>query len=324
MTLEGRRVFAAPEAVVLGRLHADLYPLQLETALEDVRTFERFVGGFAGNVGIGIARLGVATAVVSAVGDDGHGRFIRRRLEQEGIDTSSVSEHPTLRTALTFCEVWPPDHFPLTHYRFPTCPDWEIRPADLPFERISRVPILYASGTGLAQEPSRSATLAALSARRTSTRHDPRATIVDLDRRAGYWREPAAYAAQIRAATMLADTVIGSDAEFDAAEITPNEALTLGARRVFVKHGPRGATLLEPGARHESPPARVDVVNGLGAGDAFAAAVGWGLLRGHASERVLAEANAAGAIVASRLSCSDAMPTPSEIASMVTAASLTP
>jgi len=104
------------DAYVLGRVGADLYPQQLNTPLEEVRTFERFVGGFAGNVSTGLARLGVRVGIVSAVGDDGHGRFIRRFLEAEGVDCSALGVHPTLRTALAFCEAWPPDDFPITFY----------------------------------------------------------------------------------------------------------------------------------------------------------------------------------------------------------------
>ncbi|HEV8228862.1 MAG TPA: PfkB family carbohydrate kinase, partial [Candidatus Limnocylindria bacterium] len=116
------------DAYVLGRVGADLYPQQLRTPLEEVRTFERFVGGFAGNVATGLARLGVRTGIISGVGDDGHGRFIRRFLEAEGVDCGSLVVHPTLRTALAFCEMWPPDEFPITFYRTPTCPDWELQP----------------------------------------------------------------------------------------------------------------------------------------------------------------------------------------------------
>jgi len=120
------------EAFVLGRVLADLYPLQSETLLEDVRTFERFVGGYGGNVGIGLARLGVTTAVLSGVGDDGHGRFIAKTLAAEGVATRWIVRHPTLRTALAFAELWPPDRFPLIAYRFPSCPDIETLAADMP------------------------------------------------------------------------------------------------------------------------------------------------------------------------------------------------
>jgi 5-dehydro-2-deoxygluconokinase len=306
-----------PEALVVGRLHVDLYPLQIETPLQDVRTFERFAGGFAANVGIGLARLGVQTSVISAVGDDGLGRFLRARLEREGIDTRGVGTHPTLRTALSFCEIWPPDRFPLTAYRFPTCPDWELIADDVPEGALAEARVLYVSGTGLAQEPSRSATHAALEARRPVIGAPGFATILDLDWRDGYWRRPDEYPAQIRQAAALADTIIGSDTEFAVARLTPEEAVALGARRVFVKHGPLGASLLADGMRRDSPAVSVQVVNGLGAGDAFAAAVGWGLLRGQPAERILAAANTAGAIVATRFSCSDAMPTAGEVEAML-------
>ena len=149
------------DAYVLGRVGADLYPLQLNTPLEEVRTFEKFVGGFAGNVSTGLARLGVRTGIVSAVGDDGHGRFIRQFLETEGVDCAALHVHPTLRTALAFCEAWPPDDFPITFYRTPTCPDWELRAAQLP-DDLAKARLMYASGTGLAREPSRATTFAAL------------------------------------------------------------------------------------------------------------------------------------------------------------------
>src|SRR5881392_1144118 len=98
------------DAYVIGRLSADLYPLQINTPLDRVQTFERFVGGFAGNVSTGLARLGVRVAIVSAVGDDGHGAFVRRFLSDEGVDVRYLGTHPTLKTALAFCEAWPPDH----------------------------------------------------------------------------------------------------------------------------------------------------------------------------------------------------------------------
>ncbi|MCY7418199.1 MAG: sugar kinase [Chloroflexi bacterium] len=307
-----------PQAIVVGRLVTDLYPLQSEVPLEQVRTFERFTGGYGGNVGIGLARLGVPTAVVSGVGDDGHGRAIVRDLEAEGVDTRWVSVHPNLRTALAFCELWPPDHFPLLPYRFPSCPDQEITPDDLPPADVLRgAPIVYVSGTAFAQRPSRSTAFAALEARRgVDAVAVAVATILDLDWRPGYWTQPEPYPDLMRQASGLADTVIGSDSEFAAAGLVPAEVAAAGARRVFVKHGPAGATLLENGRSHDEPGVPVPVVNGLGAGDAFAAAIGAGMLRGLPADRLLQVANAAGAIVATRLSCSSAMPTWTEVESM--------
>ncbi|MBX3030617.1 MAG: 5-dehydro-2-deoxygluconokinase [Chloroflexi bacterium] len=302
-----------PDAVVLGRVLADLYPLQSRTPLEDVRTFERFVGGYGGNVGTGLARMGVRTVVVSGVGDDGHGRFITRALAAEGVDTSGIVVHPSLRTALAFCELWPPDHFPLLPYRFPTCPDQEITPDDLPRAALEHAPLAYVSGVAFAQRPSREAAFAALELRAGGR---GLATILDLDWRPGYWLEPDAYPGLMARAASLADTVIGSDGEFLAAGLDADRLITAGVGRVLLKHGPDGASLLTPDGRHDEPGLPVPVVNGLGAGDAFAAAFGAGLLRGLAVPDLLRHANAAGAIVATRLACSAAMPTWDEVERM--------
>jgi len=307
------------DAYVIGRLSADLYPLQINTPLEEVRTFERFVGGFAGNVATGLARLGVAVAIVSAVGDDGHGRFIRTFLSDEGVDVRWLGTHPTLRTALAFCEAWPPDNFPLTFYREPTCPDWELRVQDMPFDELAEAPLVYVTGTGLAREPSRSAMLAILE-RRVGKPY----TVFDLDWRPNLWLDRAPeYQALARIGARLADVVIGGDSEFRAARFSPHEALLLGASLAVAKHGPEGvsAHTLDFGEQRV-PGLAVPVVNGLGAGDAFGAAFGAGLLAGLPVAEAIRRGNAAGAIVATRLSCSTAMPRASEVDALLAGAEI--
>ncbi|MEA2633190.1 MAG: 5-dehydro-2-deoxygluconokinase [Chloroflexota bacterium] len=300
----------APEAVVLGRLHADLYPEQIGLRLEDVQTFRRFVGGFAGNVGVGLARLGVPTAVISSVGDDGHGRFIRRFLEDEGIDTRWVSTHPSARTPLTFCEIRPPADFPLLAYRPPDAPDWQLTPDLILLDVVLGAPILFVSGTAFAFEPSRSTTLGVMARRRQA---GPGSTVLDLDWRAGYWPDAADYGPQMREAASFADVLIGSDEEFRVAGLSPADAASSDVRNVFLKHGPKGASFLAGDRTEDVPGFPVEVVNGLGAGDAFAAAVGWGLLRGLDPREILRLANVAGAMVAERIECSGAMPTALEL-----------
>lgn len=298
---------------MLGRVGADLYPLQLNTPLEAVRTFERFVGGFAGNVATGLARLGVRAAIVSAVGDDGHGRFVRSFLEDEGVDTRWLGTHPELRTALAFCEAWPPDRFPVTYYRTPTCPDWEMRIEDVPLEIVAGASLVYVSGTGLAREPSRGATLAALEHRGQAAGGASRATILDLDWRDVLWADPAEFPALAARALRDADTVIGGETEFAAAGIDPSEAVRAGTRVAVVKQGPDGALVITHDGTSRIPGLPVPVTNGLGAGDAFAAAYGATILAGRAPDEAARRGNAAGAIVATRLSCSAAMPTQAEI-----------
>jgi len=321
---------AAPQAFVMGRVCVDLYPQQYEVPLEDVKTFEKFVGGFAGNVATGLARLSVNAAIISGVGDDGHGRFIRRFLAAEGVDVTWLRTHPTLRTALAFCEVWPPDRFPITFYRTPTCPDWELTRADLPAGALPAASMLYVTGTGLARDASRSTTLAAMEMRRISTEMRratgaPRsrwlpATILDLDWREALWDRAADYEREVAAAARLADIVIGGAGEFAAAGLDPAATFALGPRLVVVKRGPDGATVMDGDRAQHVPGLPVPVTNGLGAGDAFAAAFGAGMLAGLDPLEAVARGNAAGAIVATRLSCSTAMPRPWEIDALLAGA----
>src|SRR2546423_5377531 len=165
-----------PEVVVMGRLSADIYPAQIRTPLREQRNYVRYVGGFAGNVSTGLARLQVRTAIVSKVGNDGHGEFIRDFLTGEAVDAGWLRIDHTLNTPVVFCEIWPPDRFPLLFYRTPTCPDWELTTDDFDLDAVADAPILLVSGTGLAREKSRVAHMAALG----RYRHTP---IVDLDYR---------------------------------------------------------------------------------------------------------------------------------------------
>jgi 5-dehydro-2-deoxygluconokinase len=282
------------DAVVLGRVGVDLYPNELETPLSEVRTFTRFVGGFAGNVATGLARLGVRVAIVSRVGAEGHGDYVRAWLAGEGVDVRFLATDPYWPTPPTFCEVWPPDRFPITFYRRPTAPDWQLSPGDFDAEEVAGARLLYATGTGLAQSPSRETTLAALRVHRGTT-------VFDLDWRPTLWDEPPQYPALAAEAAAAADIVIGNEEEVDAAQLA--DAPTL-----VVKRGERGAVVRDRGAETEVPGLPVEVVNGLGAGDAFAAALGHGLLRGLPLVEAVRCGTVAGAIVASRLACSEAMP----------------
>lgn len=292
------------EAVVVGRIGVDLYPNQLRTPLRQVRTYTRYVGGFAGNVGIGLARLGVKTAIVSRVGDDGHGEFIRDFLVAEGIDDRFLRLDPEWPTPPTFCEIWPPDRFPLTFYRHPTAPDWQIVPSDYDAAEVAEAPLLYATGTGLAMSPSRETTLGLLAAHRGTT-------IFDLDWRPSLWHDPAEYRELAAGAVELADIVVGNEEEIAAAG--GQEAVQSDGRTLIVKRGGNGVTLFGDGERLDVPAVPVEVVNGLGAGDAFAAALGYSILNGNTIAEGVRLGNLAGSIVAGQVPCSEAMPTIDEL-----------
>jgi 5-dehydro-2-deoxygluconokinase len=282
------------DAVVMGRVGFDLYPNELETPLSEVRTYTRFVGGFAGNVSTGLARLGVRTAIVSRVGDDGHGQFVREWLAGEGVDVRFLGTDSYWLTPPTFCEVWPPDRFPITFYRRPTAPDWQLSLEDFDLDEVTGARFLYATGTGLAQSPSRETTLTTLKAHRGTT-------VFDLDWRPTLWDRPEEYPALAAEAIRAADIVIGNEDEVAAAQVESAPTLVL-------KRGERGATVFEAGEETDVPGVPVEVVNGLGAGDAFAAALGHGLLHGLPLVEAVRHGTVAGALVASALACSEAMP----------------
>jgi 5-dehydro-2-deoxygluconokinase len=300
------------DVLVVGRLLADIYPNQLRTPLAEIESFTRFVGGFAGNVATGLARLGVRTTILSRVGDDGHGEFCRSFLEREGVDTSWLRIDPTYRTALAFCEAWPPDHFPITYYRTPSCPDWEITLEDFPIGEARRIPWCLLTGTGLARSPSREVHFV-LAQERTET-----STVLDLDWRPMLWDGTAAYRAYVRALLPFVDVLIGNESEFrafgdDEPVAVAREALRHGPRLVVLKRGAAGVLALHEDREEDIAGLPVEVVNGLGAGDAFCASLLHGLLRGLPVAEACRRGNAAGAIVASRLACSQAMPTTTEV-----------
>jgi 5-dehydro-2-deoxygluconokinase len=302
------------EAIVLGRVGVDFTPERPRTSLADARKFVRAVGGFAGNVGTGLARLGVATAIVSGVGDDAHGEHVRAFLADEGLDVGRLITRPGTRTQVAFFEAWPPGRFPVTFYRLAPAPETLLAAADLSAEDLDRAPLAIVSAALLASDPARTATLRALE-RRATLRRDRAAswTILDLDWRPALWTDPAEAPALVEQAARAADVLVGSDEEFAALGLDVRDVLGLGPTLIALKHGSDGASAQTVEGRQIVRGIPVDVVCGLGSGDAFTAAFAAGLLRGLAPLTAIERGNAAGAIVATRLMCSSAMPVPAEI-----------
>ncbi|MFG2015080.1 5-dehydro-2-deoxygluconokinase [Actinomadura geliboluensis] len=304
------------DVITMGRVGVDLYPLQTGARLDEVETFARFLGGSATNVAVAAARHGRRAAVITRTGADPFGRFVRRALAEYGVDARYVADVPGLPTPVTFCELFPPDDFPLYFYRVPKAPDLEIRADELDRPAIEAAGVLWTTVTGLCAEPSRTATLAALGLRRRAD-----LTVLDLDYRPVFWESPAEARRWAGEALEHATVAVGNLAECEMAvgEGDPERAaralLDRGVRLAVVKRGPDGVLAVAAGGETAAAPALpVEVVNGLGAGDAFGGALCHGLLAGWDLARVLAFANRAGAIVASRLACSAAMPTTAEVA----------
>jgi 5-dehydro-2-deoxygluconokinase len=304
------------DLITMGRVSVDVYPLQTGVGLEDVETFGKYVGGSPTNVAVAAARFGRDAAVITRTGDDPFGRYIHRALAEYGVDVRYVSAVPGLPTPLAFCEIRPPDDFPLFFYRYPKAPDLEIRPDELDIAAIRSAKIFWATVTGLSEEPSRSATLAALEAHQGTT-------VLDLDYRPMFWSSPEAARHWVDKALDYVTVAVGNIEECEVAvgERDPYRAAAAlrdrGAGLAIVKRGPDGVLAVTDEGVVEVPPVRVDVVNGIGAGDAFGGALCHGLLAGWDAPRMLRFANAAGAIVTTRIACSAAMPTAEEVESLL-------
>jgi len=309
---------SAFEVLTMGRVGVDLYPQQVGVHLEDVETFAKYLGGSATNVAVAAARYQRRTAVITRTGDDPFGRFVHAALKGYGIDDRFVSSVPGLPTPVTFCEIFPPDDFPLYFYRWPKAPDLQIYAEELDYDAIRAAGVFWVTGTGLCDEPSRTATLAALEARKKQG-----ITVLDLDYRPMFWasREQARH--WIQRALPHVTVAVGNLDECDTAvgEREPLKAAQalhdFGVSLAVVKQGPKGVLAHDRSTAVEVPPVPVNVLNGLGAGDAFGGALCHGLLAGWDVERVMRFANAAGAIVAGRLACSDAMPTAAEVSELL-------
>lgn len=302
------------EVLTFGRSSVDLYAEQHHVPLADVTSFRKSIGGSPTNVAVAAARLGRRAAVINRVGDDAFGGYIRRGLRRFGVHDGYISVDPNLLTPVVFCELMPPEDPSIVFYREPRGPDMNISVDDLPLAAISTAPVLWMTGSCFAEEPSRTAAMAALQSRAGRTH-----TVLDLDYRPMFWQSSAAATAQIAPAIGLCDVVVGNRDECEMAvgtrdpDAAADRLLQQGVTMAIVKLGADGVMVATASGRSVIEPIRVPVVCGLGAGDAFGGSLAHGLLAGWEPAEIVRRANAAGAIVAGRLMCSDEMPTAGEI-----------
>ena len=306
------------DLITIGRVGVDIYPLQDGVGLDRVETFGKYLGGSATNVAVAAARHGRRSAVITATGADPFGRFVHQELVRLGVDDRYVGEVRGLNTPVTFCEIFPPDDFPLYFYRDPIAPDLVLDDDALDLDAIRSAKIFWATVTGLSREPSRSAHHTAWNARGRAP-----LTVLDLDYRPMFWESAEVASQEVGKALEHVTVAIGNREECEVAggETEPGRAadalLERGVELAVVKQGPKGVLAKTRDESVEVAPHFVDVINGLGAGDGFGGAVCHGLLAGWRLERVLRFANVAGAIVASRRECSTAMPTTDEVESVI-------
>lgn len=330
--------FPAPrrhDLACLGRLAVDLYAQQFGARLEDARSFSMYLGGSSANLAFGVARLGCKTAMISRVGDEQLGRFLNETLQREGCDTSQVQTDPERLTALVLLGLKDRDTFPLLFVR-ENCADMAIEAEQISEDFVAGCRALAITGTHLSTPTTRLASLTALSyARRHGT-----TTVLDIDYRPVLWGltprgagenryvPDAAVTAQLQQALPWFDLLVGTEEEFFIAGGVANDLIaSLRVVRelcpdatLVVKRGALGCCVIEgeipddidaaPTYRGE----RVEVLNVLGAGDAFLSGLLASLLQGKDWAESTRIANACGAIVVSRHACSAAMPTPAELA----------
>jgi 5-dehydro-2-deoxygluconokinase len=309
------------DVICMGRFGVDIYPNQVGVGLEDVETFGKYVGGTAANVAIAVARHGHAVRLISRVGDDPFGRYAKRALGEFGVDTAEILSVADAPTPVTFCEMFPPDNFPIYFYRKPKAPDLEINAGEMEMTAVRDARLFWSTVTGLSQQPSRDAHHAAWQARGRVP-----LTVLDLDWRESLWDSRADAEREVRAALPHVTVAVGNVEECAVATGLNDPAaagralLEAGLDLAVIKRGPDGVMAMTASETVHVEPLSVKVVNGLGAGDGFGGALCHGLLAGWPLERTLRFANAAGAIVTTRIECSSAMPTTSEVESLLAGA----
>jgi 5-dehydro-2-deoxygluconokinase len=303
------------DVLTVGRVGVDFYAEELHASFVEARRFQKSVGGSPTNVAVAAARLGRRSAVFTRVGDDGLGAYVRSALAGEfGVDTRFVGTHPVLKTPVVIAVMDPPEDPQFVFYREPQAPDATILPGEVGLDVVRVVPILWISAGALAVEPSRGTTRTLLAARARRGH-----AILDLDYRPSFWSSEDEARHEIGATLDAVTIAVGNRAECEIAVGTdePDAAadalLGRGVELAIVKLGGEGVLVATAEERTLVPPLHVEVVSALGAGDAFGGAFCHGLLAGWTPLEAVEFANAAGALVASRLLCADAMPTEAEV-----------
>lgn len=302
---------------ILGRIGYDLYSEEPHVKLPEVRRFSRYLGGSSANMAVGLARLGAQVGMVSCLGDESLSEFLVQFLQKEGVETSHVQRAPGYLPSLCLTEVSPPDRFPQVFYRHDAVDTMlRITPEDLDY--IASARMFITNGTSLCASPSRESTYAALErARRMGCR-----VVFDVDYRAMSWPSAAEAGQAVRLALPYIDVLIGNQPELRLVAGEEDLERATGVLRkqvpmVVSKLGDAGTRVWENGSQVFLPPYSVDVVSTIGAGDGFASGFLYGLLAGKPVVECLHYGNAAAAIVVSRLSCSEAMPTLEEVEGMI-------
>ena len=309
---------SAPEVLCVGRISADLYAVEKNVGFDGPQSFTKSVGGSPTNVAVAAARLGRRSAIVTKVGADGFGSFVRNQLANWGVIVDYIGIDPLGQTPLALTALNPAETPEVAFYRGDAAPDTTLRAADLDSDSVRNCGVLWVSHGSFAQGTTAAAAMTWLEQRGRSGH-----TILDLDYRPALWRDREASRRLSRQAIELSTVVIGNLDECEMAldtrepEAAATALLRAGVELAVIKLGGNGVYIATEENRWSIPPIAVDVVSGLGAGDAFGGALSHGLLSCWEPDVIGRFANAAGALVASRMACAEAMPTLIELQSMM-------
>ncbi len=303
---------------VLGRIGYDLYSEEPGVGLKDVRRFSRYLGGSSANTAVGLSRLGLSVGVISCLGTDPLSRYLLEYLSKEGVEIRWVQTLEGCLPSLCLTEISPPDRFPQVFYRDRPA-DIQVRVGTPELDFIAASNLFVTNGTSLCASPSRESTLSALERAKSSN------TLVafDVDYRAMSWSSPDVAGLYARLALPMVDLLIANPEEICmvAQRPTPEAAVEhlveAGVPAIAAKLGSKGARLVLGGEDLFMPPYPVDSVSTIGAGDGFAAGLLYARSRGFAADKSLQFGNAAAALVVGRVMCSEAMPSLSEVESLI-------
>ena len=306
------------DVTILGRIGYDLYSEEPNVPLPEVRRFSRYLGGSSANMAVGLARLGANVGIVACLGTDSLSDYLIGFLRSENVDTTHVTRAPGFLPSLAITEVTPPDRFPQVFYRHdPADTKLDVNAGQLDYVAGSRM--FITNGTSLCDSPSRESTYMAL-----EKAHAAGAKVVlDVDYRSMSWRKPEEAGLAVRLALPFVDVLIGNDLELKlvAGKDNLDEAVAwlvaAGVPMLVSKLGAEGTRVWVGSESVFLEPYRVTVKTTIGAGDGFASGYLWALLQDLPVAECIHYGNAAAALVVSRLSCSEAMPTREEVEQLI-------
>lgn len=310
------------DMIALGRACIDLNAVEYNRGMEETMTFSKYVGGSPANIAIGSAKLGLNVGFIGKIPDDQHGRFIENYMKKSGIDTSNmILDTEGHKAGLAFTEIKSPEECSILMYREQVA-DLYLTPNEINEEYLKSAEMLVVSGTALAQSPSREAVLKAVSL----AKKNQLKVVFELDYRPYTWKNPAETAVYYSLVAEQADIVIGTRDEYDSMENIvngTNEATIAylfqhSPELIVIKHGVEGSyAYTKAGEIYQGKAYKTQVLKTFGAGDSYAAAFLFALNSGKEIEKALKYGSASAAIVVSKHSSSEAMPTVAEIEQLI-------